>query len=182
MIIGIVGPIASGKDVVADILEKKGFIKLNLSSEVREEARARGIEINRKNLQDLGNEMRKKYGGGYWADRILKKMQIGKNYVISGIRNPEEILRFKLAGDFILIGVDAPDTKRFEWIKRRNKDSDPKTLEEIKAMDARDFGINEESYGQQVGKCMEFVEYKIINDGTLEELKEKVEDLLREII
>jgi len=182
MIIGIVGPIASGKDVVAEMLEKKGFVKLNLSDEVREEAKARGIAIGRKNLQDLGDEMRKKFGEGYWAEMLLKKMQIGKNYVVTGIRNPGEILRFKIAGDFILIGIDAPDVKRFERIIARKKDSDPKTLEEIRAMDARDLGVNEKSYGQQVQKCMELVEHKIINDGTLEELKQKVEDLLEEII
>jgi len=182
MIVGIVGPIASGKDVVARILEEKGFVKLNLSDEVREEAKSRGVAIERKNLQDIGNEMRKKYGEGYWAERLLKKMQIGKNYVITGIRNPGEILRFKIAGDFTLIGVDAPDVKRFEWIVARKKDSDPKTLEEIRAIDARDLGVGEESYGQQVQKCMDFVEHKIENNGTLEELKQKVEKLLEEII
>ena len=182
MIVGIVGPIASGKDVVARILEEKGFVKLNLSDEVREEAKSRGVAIERKNLQDIGNEMRKKYGEGYWAERLLKKMQIGKNYVITGIRNPGEILRFKIAGDFTLIGVDAPDVKRFEWIIARKKDSDPKTLEEIRAIDARDLGVGEESYGQQVQKCMDFVEHKIENNGTLEELKQKVEKLLEEII
>jgi len=58
MIIGLTGTMASGKDAVADILKKKGFICLSLSDEVREEAKNRQIELTRENLQILGDEKR----------------------------------------------------------------------------------------------------------------------------
>ena len=91
MIVGITGPLASGKNVLVQMFVEKGFKRITLSEEVREEARKKGIEIERTNLQDLGNEMRQLYGPGHWARRLIAKIDAGKNYVIEGIKNPGEI-------------------------------------------------------------------------------------------
>ena len=182
MIIGVTGPIASGKSVFVDELVKRGFVYHRISDEVREEAKSLGIPIERTALQDLGNKMREKHGNGYWAQRLMKKMRIGKNYVIDGIRNPGEIIALKAAGDFVLVCVDAPEKERFRRIIVRNKDSDPKTIEEVKKIDSRDRGNNEAGHGQQTNECMKLAEHLIINDGTEEELKAKVDKLLKEIV
>lgn len=181
MIIGVTGPIASGKRVLVEMLIERGFVYYELSDEVREEAKKLGIIVERKALQDLGNAMRQKYGNGYWAERIRAKMQEGKNYVVAGIRNPGEIEVFKKVGNFVLVGIDAPIEKRFQWIIARNKDSDPKTIEEIKAIDSRDRGVGEEGSGQQSAKCYEMADAFIKNDGTFEELSAKVSDLLEDL-
>jgi len=181
MIIGVTGPIASGKSVLIEMLIEKGFISFGLSNEVREEANKQGIPINRKALQDLGNAMREKYGSGYWAERVISKLSAGKNHVIDGIRNPGEIEVLKKLGNFVLIGVDAPVEKRFQWILARNKDSDPKTLEEIRAIDSRDRGAGELSHGQQSAKCYEMADVFIQNDGSFEDLARKVSELLETI-
>lgn len=181
MIIGITGPISSGKNVIIDMLIERGFIGYNLSDEVREEAKKLGIPIERKPLQDLGNAMRLKYGNGYWAERIRDKAEEGKKYVVAGIRNPGEIDVFKKLGNFVLVGIDAPIEKRFQWIIARNKDSDPKNLDEIKAIDSRDRGVGEEGSGQQSSKCYEMADVFISNDGTFEELSAKVSDLLEDL-
>jgi dephospho-CoA kinase len=181
MIIGITGPIASGKTVLVEMLIEKGFIYHKLSEEVRDEAKKLGIPIERKALQDLGNAMREKFGNGYWAERIIKKIGLGKNYVIDGIRNPGEVEAFKKLGSFFLIGVDAAIERRLQWILARNKDSDPKTLEEIKAMDARDRGVGEASHGQQSEKCYGMADVYISNDGTFEDLARKMSELLEEL-
>ncbi|MCX5704308.1 MAG: hypothetical protein NT066_07480, partial [Candidatus Omnitrophica bacterium] len=67
MIIGLTGRMCSGKGVIKDYLEKKGFRYTTFSDVVRAEAVKRGIEIKRKNLQDLGNDLRQKEGAGIWA-------------------------------------------------------------------------------------------------------------------
>ena len=148
---------------------------------VREEAKKIGIAIERTALQDLGNAMREKFGNGYWAERLSKKMEAGKKYVIDGIRNPGEVDVLKKMGNFVLIGVDAPVEKRFQWILARNKDTDPKTLEEIKAMESRDRGAGEASHGQQSQKCYEMADAFVMNDGSFEDLTKKFADLLEEI-
>src|SRR3989338_2880600 len=181
MIVGITRPIASGKSVLAGIFAENGFIRLTLSGEVRGELEKRGRQIERAALQDLGNEMRSKYGNGFWAKRLIAKMAMEKNYVIEGIRNPGEVEEFRRLGNFILIGVDAPVEKRIEWIKSRNKDSDPKTLEGVKAMDARDRGVGEAEHGQQSEACFELADNYIMNDTSLDNLREKAVEIVQQM-
>ena len=179
MLIGLTGRIASGKGIVADYFIEKGFRYFSLSQEVREEARRRGIEITRKNLQDLGNEIREKEGAAAWAKRIKKKIRPG-NYVIDGIRNPAEVKELLKLPDFKLISVDSPQEIRYKRVISRAKGSDKKTWEGFLEMDNRDFGENSES-GQQVGRCMEMAEFKILNDSDLDNLYKKLNGICVEI-
>jgi dephospho-CoA kinase len=181
MIVGITGPIASGKSVLAEMLAERGFIRLTLSEEVREEAKVRGIPIERTALQNLGNEMRNAHGKGYWAARLLAKMQKGKNYVVEGIRNPGEVNELRKERNFILIGVTAPDEMRLQWILKRNKDSDPKNLEDIRIIDARDRGKGEASHGQQSEACFAIADAYIINNTTLDDLRLKAAELVEQL-
>lgn len=181
MIIGVVGPIASGKSVLSDMLVSKGFIRYSFSNEVREEAKLRGIAIERRQLQDLGNKMREEFGRDYWAQRIIRKLEKGKNYVIEGIRNPGEIIALGRLPDFRLIAVDAPIEKRFQWIMIRQKDSDPASLEQVKKIDARDRGEGEDKNGQQVGASIEMANIKVMNDKTKEHLEKKIEKVLKKL-
>jgi dephospho-CoA kinase len=181
MIIGLTGPIASGKSILAKMLLERGFIILSLSEEVREEVRKRGLPIERKILQNLGNKMRQEYGNGYWAKRLIAKTEKGKNYVIEGIRNPGEIEELRKLRNFILIGVDAPIENRLRWILARDKDSDPKNLEGIRAMDARDRGVGENASGQQSEVCFQMADRHILNNTTLKDLKQKAEQLVDEL-
>ncbi len=182
MIVGIVGPIASGKSMLSDELVKRGFIRLSFSFEVREEARNRGIPIERKALQDLGNEMRLKFGRDYWAKRIISKISGENNYAVEGIRNTSEVVALRELKDFILAAVDAPLEKRYQWIMMRGKDSDPHFLEGVKLIDARDRGEGEGEHGQQTSKCMEMADFHIMNDKTKEHFQKKLDKLFKKFI
>ncbi len=63
MIIGITGFIGSGKTELAKIFIENGFEKKSFGDEVRKEAMNQHITLNRKNLQKIGYEKVKKYGG-----------------------------------------------------------------------------------------------------------------------
>jgi dephospho-CoA kinase len=180
MIIGLTGRIASGKGVIKDFLQEKGFKYLTLSDVVREEAAQRGIPIERSSLQELGNEVRKKEGAGSWMRRLIKKIQPGFDYVIDGIRNPGEVDELRKIPGFYLIAVDAPQETRFKRFLSRAKPSDPKTWEEFLEIDNRDFG-EEDPLGQQVGKCMEMGNFKLINDSILEKFQKKIEMIFNKI-
>ena len=178
MIIGITGTKASGKGMVTEILREKGFVYCSTSDEVRKEAKKRGLtEYKTSDLQDIGNEIREKFGSGELTKRCLNENSNVEKLVIDGIRNPGEIEEIKKKGG-IIISVDAPEEMRFKRLIERKRESDPKTIEEFKKMEARDRGNEGSKTGQQVDKCIELSDYKIINDSTLESLKTRVEYIL----
>jgi dCMP deaminase len=184
MIIGLTGSLSAGKGSVSDFLKKKGFVYTSLSNELREFAREHKIELTRKNLQDLGNRLREEKGPGVLANLIIKKInnQMFENVIVDGIRNPAEVYALKQMKNFFLVSVDAPPQIRFKRMVERNRESDPTSWEGFIEVDQRDKGIGESSSGQAVGKCMEMAEINFINDGELEFVERKVEDLYDNIL
>jgi dephospho-CoA kinase len=133
----------------------------------------------------MGNEMRRLYGGHILAKMAVEYLPRDKEMIIvDGIRNPGEVefLRRQFGVNFVLVAVDAPAEKRFENISRRNDPRDPRTREEFDAMDARDQGAGEPPYGQQVAACMQIADHKILNDGTLEDLHNKLREVMKKIV
>ncbi len=178
MIIGITGTKASGKGIITEILKEKGFLYTSTSDQVRKEAANRGLtNYAIKDLQDIGNDIRDKFGPEELVRRCLQELTEKNNIVIDGIRNPGEIVEIKKMGG-IMIAVDAPVKLRFERLLARKRSSDPQTLGEFEVMEARDRGNKESNIGQQVDKCIEMSDHKIINDSTLETLKTKIEYIL----
>lgn len=182
MIIGLTGRIAAGKETLTYFLRKKGFIYLETSKILAEELEKRGLEINRWNMQNLGDEIRGRDGVGGLMKMLLEKTESGKNYIFDSLRNAgeAEFLR-KNAEDFILIAVDAPQKIRFERILKRNKPSDPKTWEDFLKVDNRDFFDETNPMGQQVRKCMELADFKIVNASDLKKSMKGIEEVWEKI-
>ena len=186
MILGITGPLCAGTDTLAEILKKQhGFTFFSYSDILREEAKKRNIELTRKNLQDLGDELRKAEGRGVLSKRIIEKIELAPNadYAIGNIRNPGEVeeLRKKFGKNFILIKIDAPQKIRFQRLSQRRREKDPQTFEEFLKVEERDLGINQGEHGQQHAAVFALADKTITNDSTIEELARKVSFLIQNI-
>ncbi|OQA52159.1 MAG: hypothetical protein BWY43_00614 [candidate division WS2 bacterium ADurb.Bin280] len=177
MIVGITGTFAAGKDAVAEYLEEKGFEHFSLGHEIVDVAKERGIEPTRDNLRILGNALREEHGSDYLPKRVLEK-STKENVAIAGIRQPGEIEYLRNKPDFILIAVDAPIELRFERMKDRAREGDPQTIEELAEKEKKEM----ESEGKNVQKiheCMELADYKIVNNGTFEDLHKEVDNAIK---
>ncbi|MBI4009655.1 MAG: AAA family ATPase [Candidatus Aenigmarchaeota archaeon] len=183
-VIGLTGTIGSGKEVVKDFIKKKyNCYYVTLSDILKSEIEKRKGTLSRTTLQDIGNEMRKKYGNHILAMLAVEYLGRDKEaIIIDGIRHAAEIeyLKKKFGGDFKLIAVDAPQEVRFQRIVDRGRD-DPKAWGEFVKTDERDQGIGEEEHGLHVKDCVERADFLIVNDSTLEELEKKVNDVLTNI-
>lgn len=183
-VIGLTGTIGAGKDAVKKILTTRfNSYQITLSSILHAELKKEKSTLDRKGLQNLGNELRRKYGAEILAKLATEYLPRDKELtIVDGIRNPAEAdyLRKKFGENFIWIGVDAPPEVRFKRLVKRAEGKDPKTWEEFVVMEERDKGTGEPEYGQQTGKCMERVDFKIINDGTLKDLGKKVKEIVDE--
>jgi len=182
LVVGLTGTIGSGKEVVKEVLGRNfSSYTVSLSSVIKAEFQKRRKDFNRRTLQDMGNELRRKYGNFILAKLATDYLQRDKEMIIvDGIRNPEEAeyLRKTFGNKFVLIAVDAPREIRWEKIKNRARENDPKTWEEFVTLDDRDQGIGEDLHGQQVKRCMEMADVVVMNDGNIEQLNEKLDTVV----
>ena len=183
MIVGITGTIGSGKDTTGEYLVKeKKFIHHSLSDIIRLETDKRGLEQSRDNWVIVGNEIREKFGNGELARRLLNLIKENQeaNTVITSVRTPGEIEIFKNSDmSFHLISVDAPVEMRFERIKNRGNLADQVDFEKFKEQEESEMANT--GSGQQIGTCMAMADETIINEGTFDELNDKIENLLKKL-
>ena len=178
MIIGLTGTFAAGKDTVAEHLMTKGFEHYSTGDQIREIAEERGIKQSRDVLRELGNELRDEHGSEYLCRRIIEEKAKTDKIVISGIRQPGEIKYLRELGHFHLIAVDAPVEVRFERMKLRDREGDPKTIEEMVDKERQEM----ESAGknaQRIHECMQMADTLIINDNDKGALDVKIDEIIK---
>lgn len=178
-IIGIVGPMSSGKSEVAKVLAERGFYITSLSDRIREECTRRGILINRQNLQNVGDYMRNMYGDDVLGILSLTEISQKESVVVESIRHPEEIRLFR-GGGMIVIGVDASRANRFKYMQARGREGDPKTYEEFLMRDFREYNQNV-AHAINIPACMEMANIIIQNNSTKTDLRMEIYDALEMI-
>ena len=145
MIIGVTGNYASGKDEVAKTLQKMGFFHVSFSDLLREELKKKKEKITRDNLIKIGNDLRTQFGSRILARLALEKVEYGENFVFTSIRNPGEVELLQARPDFVMVNVTAPDKVRLQRIIKRNRESDPKTIQELRKKEAQENGHDSNS-------------------------------------
>jgi len=173
-LIGLTGTNGAGKSEVANHLRTKGYATFSLSDEIRAALKKRGKEASRDRLIDAGNALRRRFGPDILARRVMKKIK-GKA-VIDSIRNSREVAFFRRQKDFVLVAVDAPVELRFKRVHRRGRAESASTLAEFIAKEEQEMAGSRAR--QQLRRSMEMADLIIINAGTLEALRRKVEKCL----
>ncbi len=178
MIIGITGSYGAGKDTAAELLQKMNFTHVSFSDFLREELKRRNKKISRDALINLGNELRLKQGADILAKSALLKVKDGENYVFTSIRNPDEVKLLQQRKDFLLVNVIASDKVRLQRLVARNREEDPKTLEEMRAKEKLE--NTADSHAQQLKTVAKMARVTLVNDSTVEKLQSKVERLIQD--
>lgn len=179
MIIGLTGENCAGKSTVAEYLMKKGFYYFSLSDVIREELKAEGKGITRENLIEKGNALREKFGPGILGKKAAQKVQKDKNYCIDSIRNPAEVEELKKLGRFFLFYVTAPEDVRFGRVKARRREEDPQTFDAFMEIEKLEME-NAEKTKQNLKATFAMAQKKVVNDGSLTDLFEKIDLALAE--
>lgn len=188
MIIGVVGKIAAGKTTVAKFFEEKGFCRVSCSDplidllthnvsdyswipELPEKA-----EPTRDRLIEFGKYLKDKYGGDILIRLAVDKKRHCKNIVIDGVRSIEEVETIKRLGGKVIY-VEARPEVRYERLRKRGAEKDKviQSFEDFLRMD------EEEEKLYHTTKLKEVADYVIVNEGTLEDLREKVEEIIGEL-
>lgn len=120
-IIGLSGTNGSGKDTVGIILaERYGFLFISVTELLRDEAKRRGLAVERENLRKISAEWRRQSGLGVLIDKAVAQYeQVRGDYkglAIASLRNPGEADRTHEFGGTV-VWVDADPKLRYERIQ-----------------------------------------------------------------
>jgi dCMP deaminase len=179
VIIGLTGKNGSGKGEVVKYLQERGFVFYSLSDVLREEAAREGKPVTRDNLVELGNRLRNQGGPGVLAEKIFSRLDPEKHYVIDSIRHPSEVQVFRRRTDFILAAVRAPERLRFERLKQRGRENDPKTFEDFLALEAKE-AKSPNSTDQQLDQAISMHDTVLENTGPVKALHDRIKEVLLE--
>ncbi len=181
MIIGVCGTFASGQDTTGLILaEKYKLFYVSTSDIVRQFAQAERGSIERPVLKEVATELRQNYGASILVDRAIDTFKLSDNItgaVITGIRTLGEAKAIKNVGGKIIF-TDAPVEIRYQRMVDRARDNEvnisinefiDRELQEA-STGATDADFNRNSIGK-------IADIKIINDKTLEDLKNIIDNL-----
>lgn len=178
MLIGLTSRNAAGKDEVARwLFERAGFVYFSLSDILRRELTGLGREVTRENLIAMGNELRQSCGAGALGEMALDALKEVRDAVVVSIRNPAEVEALRKREDFLLAAVDAPLEVRYERARRRARSDDALSFEQFVRQEQAE--LEGDPHQQQLRACFEMADRVIVNDGTLEELYRKVEEIVR---
>jgi dephospho-CoA kinase len=176
LVVGIAGPPGAGKTEVARVATQLGYSYIRMGDVVLEEVKKRGLKISEENVGTVASELRK-LGEAEIARRCIPSIrEKGGAVVVDGIRGIAEVEEFRNEfGDaFKLISVWASQRTRFQRISKRSREDDARGWEEFQKKDRREL-----SWG--LGEALVLSDFLIVNEGNLEELKEKAKEILERL-
>jgi len=175
IIIGITGTLGAGKGtIVGYLVNERGFTHYSVREFLLEEIRKRSMPENRDSMFNLANELRAQHGDSFVVDQLYARaVQSGKNCVIESIRTTGEIASLRSMDNFILFAVDADPEIRFRRVQLRQSETDRISYETFLENEAREM-TSTGSGKPNIARCIELADFVFINNGTREELFEKV--------
>lgn len=182
MIIGITGTDGAGKGTAVEYLvREKGFAHYSSRDFIVAEIDRQGLESTRNQMRLTANQMRAEYGHEVVVKKAYERAAAeGKDkVVIESLRAVAEAKYLKQQGG-ILLAVDADPVVRFKRVEARRSASDHVTFEEFLAHEELEKNDPDPS-GMQKAAVIEMADYTIMNDGSIEEVEEKVAAFLRAV-
>ena len=179
IIIGLVGKMASGKDVCKKYLEEKhGASSHRFSSMLRDILERLYLPTTRENLQDLSLILRQRFGDDTLARVIAQDVSRDPSelVIVEGIRRLADMAELQKFPNFRLISIDADQQTRYRRIVKRNEnvgDAD-KTFEEFAAEEQREAE-------KEIPLVMSRAHFTIDNNGTLADLYEQLKKIRSQI-
>ena len=179
MLIGLTGRNASGKTTVVEWFSERGFVTESCSDSIRAWLAEKGVEATRENLIEGGRELRRQGGGGILAEMLLGRLN-GRDAVIDSIRTPAEVDALRQREDFILIEVVADPGIRWSRAKIRSRPGDPSSEAEFIESEKKELEATDQA-GQALIATAAMADFKIENDGNLDTLGSKLNQIISDI-
>ena len=174
-VIGLTGAFGSGCTSAAGYLAglDEPYLVVSLSSFLRELwGRQESTLAMRRDLQDLGDEVRQEHGQHALVQQALEaalsRHEGAKRIAIDAIRNVGEVrwLQERYGERFTLFALYADKSVRYERYQDQYGSED-----EFSRDDQRDRGETAEDWGQQIARCVDSADIFIVNNEQVDEYK-----------
>ncbi|MBQ6605956.1 AAA family ATPase [Candidatus Saccharibacteria bacterium] len=181
-ILAIVGMSGSGKSVVVDYLTEKGIPKVYFGGMIYKEMERRGIERtpDGESEKRFREEIREKEGKDWVVRQVIKEtddlIDAGqRRIVLDGVYSYTEYKTLKqhYPGELTFVAVVVPKKLRYKRVAARPER--PFNRAEIIERD------RSEIENLEKGGPIAAADYYILNDGSVGEMHEKIEEILKEI-
>ncbi|MHA2005953.1 MAG: AAA family ATPase [Promethearchaeota archaeon] len=175
-VIAICGLPGSGKTTAINAIKDLGIV-VTMGDIVRREAEKKNIEPSGSNLGKIAKELRDKAGPGIIAKKcvdVIKKLD-EDIIIVDGVRSLAEVNVFRNFWKFPIIAIIIDEENRVKRLFERARSDDPKDFDELRERDKREFG-----FGLNI--VLEQAEYKIKNNSSIDDLKEKTKETVLEIL
>ena len=173
-IIALVGLAGSGKSSAVEYLTEKGFPKIYFGGVIYKAMDEAGIEKTWDNQQKFREEIRRRKGKDFVIKRVIKNIHdlinAGQNkIVLDGLYTWSEykFLKHEFPGQVVVIAIVTPKYLRHQRMAKRIER--PMQPHEV---DQRDWS---EIENLEKGGPIAIADYFIINDGSLEQLHQKID-------
>lgn len=181
IIIGITGTLGAGKGTIVNYLESKGFGHYSSRKFIVAEIERRGMPVNRDSMTIVANDLRAIHSPSYIVERLYKEASFANTKaIIESIRAEGEVTALRRMGDFYLMSIDADPKTRYERIVARANETDRISFEKFMADEAREMTSTDPTK-QNLSRCIELADFRLLNDGTVEELYYDIDRVLEEI-
>ena len=182
IIIGITGTLGAGKGTIVDYLhEVRGFGHYSVRAFLIEEIKRRNMEVNRDSMVIVANDLRASHSPDYIVGQLYRLAeQSGNNCIIESIRTPGEVKLLRSKENFWLISVDASPEIRYQRICKRGSETDHVSFETFIENEKREMDSVDPNK-QNLRKCIEMADYQLMNDGGVEDLHRKMNEILNKI-
>lgn len=182
IIIGITGTIGAGKGTVVKHLETKGFVHYSARDFIVREIERRGLPVNRDTMVLVANDLRAAHSPSYIIAALYDEaLKNGKNAVIESIRTEGEVRALRQKDHFYLLAIDADPKVRYERIVLRGSATDRISFDEFLSDEAREMHAADPNK-QDLARCIELADHRIMNNGTVEALRDEIERILPNIM
>lgn len=186
-VLGFVGFFGAGKGTAIQIIsELTGAPAFSTSHAVAEECQRRGLPTDRPVKVEVANDVRRKFGSGEFARRVVEKIKAlpsgTKLALVDSLRTQGEIdvLREAFGHEFELIFVEAGVKVRYDRIKKRHRDKgDELSFEEFVLSEEKENHPDAKPFEQNIGRVAQGADSVIMNEGPVGEMRENLKAFLR---
>jgi len=175
-LIAVVGMPGSGKSLISKAAANLNLPVYSCGDVIREEAIKNGLPLTHENLSKIMIKIREKNGEAAVVKKIIPKILMEKNsiVVVEGIRSRAEVEELKKHFKVKVLAVHSSPKARFERLKMRGREDDPKTYMEFSSRDEKELKLG-------IGEVIALADKIIVNEGLIETFLFKALNVLKEI-